>query len=53
MGDGADKGPKRNPPLLRQGRRLIVAYKLEGAAVLVSKKRGRPGNRRKSADVKE
>jgi transposase len=37
----------------RQARRFIVAYKLEGAAALVSKKRGRPGNRRKPADVKE
>jgi hypothetical protein len=37
----------------RQARRLIVAYKLDGAAALVSKKRGRPGNRRKPADVKE
>jgi hypothetical protein len=37
----------------RQTRRLLAAYKLEGAAALVSKKRGRPGNRRKPADVRE
>ena len=37
----------------RQARRLLVAYKLDGAAALVSKKRGRPGNRRKPPDVKE
>jgi transposase len=37
----------------RHARRLLAAYKLHGAAGLVSKKRGRPGNRGKPAAVKE
>jgi hypothetical protein len=37
----------------RQARRLLAAYKREGAAGLVSQKRGRPGNRGTPAPVKE